>query len=103
MTDFEDSVRRVVRSIPSGTAMTYGEVAAEAGRPGAARGVGSVLRHSTGLPWWRVVGHGGRLVSPDHVKQARLLEAEGCSLTPSRRVMAFDPGVRSIRLRSEPG
>ena len=36
--------------------MTYGEVALEAGYPGAARAVGHLLATSDGaLPWWRVV------------------------------------------------
>jgi alkylated DNA nucleotide flippase Atl1 len=68
--------------------VTYGEVAAEAGRPGAARAVGSFLRVSGGgLPWWRVVGAGGRLVSPSHEQQARLLRGEG-HVVEGRRVRA---------------
>lgn len=57
--------------------MSYGEVAAEAGYPGAARAVGGVLRKSTGLPWWRVVAASGRLVPGIEQEHARLLAAEG--------------------------
>lgn len=57
--------------------MTYGEIALEAGFPGAARAVGNVMARSDGLPWWRVVASNGRLI-PDHEgRQARLLRAEG--------------------------
>ena len=77
MTEFEDAVHAVIASLRPGDVVTYGEVAAEAGYPGAARGVGAVLRGSAGLPWWRVIGAGGRIVSGHAEEQARLLRAEG--------------------------
>ena len=78
---FGVAVARVVRSIPPGEVATYGEVAAEAGFPGAARAVGTHLSRGEGdLPWWRVVTASGRLV-PDHEREhARLLRAEGVAL-----------------------
>ncbi|MFQ5522583.1 MAG: MGMT family protein [Acidimicrobiia bacterium] len=78
MTGFEEAVIEVLRRLEPGEVVTYGEVAAEAGFPGAARAVGNLLR-TTGesLPWWRVVGAGGQLVSPDPAHQARLLAKEG--------------------------
>jgi methylated-DNA-protein-cysteine methyltransferase-like protein len=58
--------------------VTYGEVAAEAGHPGAARAVGHLLARSDGtLPWWRVVTSTGRLVPGHEVEHARRLRAEG--------------------------
>jgi methylated-DNA-protein-cysteine methyltransferase related protein len=74
--------------------VTYGEVAAQAGSPGAARGVGTVLRSSTReLPWWRVVGAGGRLVAPSAETQARLLRAEGVEVERGRvRGVHASPG-----------
>ncbi len=79
---FEDSVIDVVRSIPPGSVLSYGEVAAEAGHPGAARAVGNLLK-TTGaeIPWWRVVGSGGRLVAPAWERQRDLLAAEGVSVS----------------------
>jgi methylated-DNA-protein-cysteine methyltransferase related protein len=67
--------------------MTYGEIALEAGYPGAARAVGTLLARSDSmLPWWRVVNASGRLI-PDHeVEHARRLTAEGVPLTPSGRI-----------------
>ncbi|MFP4234168.1 MAG: MGMT family protein [Nitriliruptoraceae bacterium] len=60
---FARRVQSVVASIPAGQVLTYGEVAAEAGAPGAARAVGNVLAAAgASLPWWRVVAATGRLV-----------------------------------------
>lgn len=74
---FEESVRRVVAGLAPGEVATYGEVAEEAGYPGAARAVGSVLARSDGLPWWRVVTSTGRLVPSHEEEHERLLLAEG--------------------------
>jgi methylated-DNA-protein-cysteine methyltransferase related protein len=79
---FEDAVVAVVRAIPPGEVMTYGEVATEAGHPGAARAVGRILAISADdMPWWRVVGAGLRLVSPSADEQRRLLMDEEWSVT----------------------
>ena len=75
---FEDTVLEVIAAIPRGEVMTYGEVAAEAGHPGAARAVGNLLRTTAeDVPWWRVVGAGWRLVSPAADEQRSLLQTEG--------------------------
>lgn len=78
MTDFEEAVLEAIRSLDRGEVVTYGEVAEQAGYPGAARAVGTVLRNCDGdVPWWRVVGAGGIIRTPDRVRQAELLGAEG--------------------------
>lgn len=82
---FEDAVVAVVRSIPAGEVLTYGEVAAEAGRPGAARAVGRVLATSDDdLPWWRVVTATGRLVPGLEDEHTRRLLDEGVELRSGR-------------------
>jgi methylated-DNA-protein-cysteine methyltransferase related protein len=81
---FADQVRAVVASIPAGDVLTYGEVAAEAGVPGAARAVGNVLAASEGLPWWRVVPASGRLAPDLAARQAELLRAEGVTVSDGR-------------------
>lgn len=86
MTDFEDGVIAVISGLEPGDVVTYGEVAAEAGFPGAARGVGSVLRASDGLPWWRVVGSGGRIRTPNPERQIKLLIDEGVLVVNNRVV-----------------
>jgi methylated-DNA-protein-cysteine methyltransferase-like protein len=83
--EFIDAVTEVIGAIPSGEVMTYGEIALEAGYPGAARAVGHLLAGGGGgrggeLPWWRVVNASGRLVPGHERTHARLLAAEGVPL-----------------------
>ncbi len=49
--------------IPRGQVATYGDVAALAGRPRAARAVGNIMRTARrpGLPYHRVIAAGGRI------------------------------------------
>lgn len=63
MTNFKEKVLKVVRNIPSGETMTYGEVAEAAGRPGAARAVGNIMsrNYNPGVPCHRVILSDGRL------------------------------------------
>lgn len=72
-------LRAMVRRVPRGRVVTYGEVARAAGFPGAARQVAWALHSSRGLPWHRVVGAGGRvLLRGEAALEQRLrLEAEG--------------------------
>ena len=86
MTRFEDAVSEVILALQPGDVVTYGEVAAEAGFPGAARAVGTLLRNTEGLPWWRVVGAGGRIRTPDPARQIRLLTDEGVLVVNDRVV-----------------
>jgi len=78
VTPFEQAVVEVLRAVPAGEVLTYGEVAEEAGFPGRARAVGRFLATGSGdLPWWRVVTASGRLVPGNEREQARRLRAEG--------------------------
>jgi methylated-DNA-[protein]-cysteine S-methyltransferase len=58
---FADRVRDIVRQIPIGETRTYGEVAAAAGHPGAARAVGTVMKNNfdESVPCHRVVRQDG--------------------------------------------
>lgn len=75
--DFTESVIRVLEALEPGDVMAYGEVATEAGYPGAARAVGNLLKTVPGLPWWRVVNAAGRLAPRSEMEQAQRLRAEG--------------------------
>jgi methylated-DNA-protein-cysteine methyltransferase-like protein len=78
VTAFTDAVLQVLLATRPGEVLTYGEVAAEAGFPGAARAVGNYLRHTADtVPWHRVVGAGDRIVARSAAEQAQLLRAEG--------------------------
>jgi methylated-DNA-protein-cysteine methyltransferase-like protein len=82
---FEDRVDAVLRRLRPGEVVTYGEVAEEAGRPGAARAVGRLLATvDADWPWWRVVTANGRLVPGHEAEHARRLRAEGVELRNGR-------------------
>ena len=84
MSAFSERVYACVRRIPRGRIANYGSVAALAGEPRAARGVGyalSRLPSGSDVPWWRVVNRRGA-VSTSRVSgmaqwQRALLESEG--------------------------
>lgn len=80
-TVFTRRVLHVLRRIPAGKVVTYGDVARLAGRPGAARAVGQIMRRADepGLPYHRVIAAGGRLGGFGRLPQmkADLLTAEG--------------------------
>jgi methylated-DNA-protein-cysteine methyltransferase related protein len=82
--EFRTRVCAVIAHLRPGEVVSYGDVAAEAGFPGAARGVGSVLASSDGLPWWRVVMSDGRLAPGKERDQARRLRAEGVTVRSYR-------------------
>ena len=91
MTPFERRVLTIVSRIPAGRVTTYGDVARLAGKPGAARAVGNIMRQADrpGLPYHRVVGAGGALGGYSSLTLKRsLLSAEGLTVTP-RRVLGF--------------
>ena len=83
---FADRVIAVIAALEPGEVVSYGEVAALAGRPGAARAVGAVLAGNgdPDLPWWRVVNAAGRLAPGKEAKQARRLRAEGVTVAGAR-------------------
>ncbi len=59
---FVHRVHSIVRAVPHGRVVTYGQVARLAGRPRAAREVGWIAHAGgDGIPWHRVVNRFGRL------------------------------------------
>jgi methylated-DNA-protein-cysteine methyltransferase-like protein len=85
VTTFQQAVHEVLAALPAGEVITYGEVAAEAGRPGAARAVGRAMATSGAtMPWWRVVAADGRLAPGKEAEQRRRLLAEGVDVGDRR-------------------
>jgi methylated-DNA-[protein]-cysteine S-methyltransferase len=87
LSTFQRRVVKACRAIPPGERRTYGELAAVAGSPGAARAVGSVMANNRVpliVPCHRVVASGGKLggfSSPQGLAMKwRLLELETASL-----------------------
>jgi methylated-DNA-protein-cysteine methyltransferase related protein len=83
--DFRDKVFALIKRIPEGKVMTYGQVALLIGSPGAARQVGMALRGlgddlDNDIPWQRVINAQGGIstykVGTGELQKA-LLESEG--------------------------
>jgi methylated-DNA-protein-cysteine methyltransferase related protein len=86
---FDVAVWTLVRRIPRGRVVTYGQVAALVGIPRAARAVGQAMRRCPpSVPWHRVVnGRGGVSRRPDPTSmltQRLLLGREGVRLLGGR-------------------
>ena len=90
--NFSIRVIQIIKKIPRGKVITYGQAAARAGNPRAARQVAYLLHSSSGkygLPWHRVVnckgmislgkGRGGEM-------QKQLLLDEGVKIDRSDRI-----------------
>lgn len=83
--NFTERVRTVVRGIKKGKTMTYGQVASAAGRPGAARAVGTIMSHNDdkSVPCHRVVRADGKPSGYNGINgpsREALLRAEGVSI-----------------------
>jgi methylated-DNA-protein-cysteine methyltransferase related protein len=79
---YRERVFKLVRRIPRGRVMTYGQIAAILGEGYTPRTVGFVMHSSDGgCPWHRVINSQGacstgRILLPEN-KQQRMLEDEG--------------------------
>jgi methylated-DNA-protein-cysteine methyltransferase-like protein len=84
MDPFERKILEVVRSIPAGSVMSYGQIALYTGNADLAREVGEAmgaLGKSPDFPWWRVLNNAGK-ISIDNPEatpemQRELLAKEG--------------------------
>jgi methylated-DNA-[protein]-cysteine S-methyltransferase len=79
--NFTERVRSIVRSIPKGETLSYGQVAAAAGSAGAARAVGSIMKNNydKSIPCHRVIkadGSVGEYNRGGSETKKKLLEAE---------------------------
>ncbi|WP_099159191.1 MGMT family protein [Virgibacillus ndiopensis] len=92
MKPFTANVIDIIKQIPKGTVMTYGQVARMAGSPRGARQVVRILhtmskKHQ--LPWHRVVNRNGQIVLKDNegaMNQKWLLEDEGIVVSEAGQV-----------------
>jgi O-6-methylguanine DNA methyltransferase len=108
VSDFTTRVLATVRRIPPGRVATYGDVAAIAGRPGAARAVGNIMStcRSRDVPCHRVVAAAGRLGGYGGATALKrsLLMAEGISVRGERirdfSACRWAPGPRTARRRA---
>ena len=93
MKHFYEQVYELVRQVPAGSVVTYGQVAAMLGSPRSARAVGYALRYlprGTDVPWQRVINHKGeispRFPAESPLIQRALLESEGVAFDANDRV-----------------
>lgn len=87
LSEFAKNVYWEVKKIPVGKVATYGQIARLAGRPGAARAVGTLMRNcpqEMGCPCHRVISGNGKLAPEgtfgEEGEQERRLAAEGISV-----------------------
>jgi alkylated DNA nucleotide flippase Atl1 len=81
--DFVDHVLEVVRAIPPGRVMTYGDVAATLGSRGA-RAVGQIMaRYGSDVPWWRVIRASGHPPVGHEHRALTFYQSEGTALKGS--------------------
>lgn len=92
MQPFTAEVVRVLKDIPTGYVVSYGQVARMAGSPRAARQVVRILHTMSekhGLPWHRVVNIRGEIAVPNEESrelQRMLLKSEGVAFLADGRV-----------------
>lgn len=86
MQTFTTNVLTIIKQIPPGKIMTYGQVAAAAGSPKAARQVTRILHSMSAkynLPWHRVVNVHGQIVLKEQAArdfQKQTLQEEGVEI-----------------------
>lgn len=92
MNSFTEKAIDVIKNIPEGKVMTYGQVAKLAGSPRAARQVVRIL-HSMSkkhrLPWHRVINSKGEIAIQDDQylhEQVLSLEHEGVEIRNNRTI-----------------
>jgi len=108
MSGFRERVIHVVKAVPYGRVVTYGQVALLAGAPRAARHVGYVLRglhQDSDNPWHRVVNAQGKIstyrVGVGELQRA-LLEHEGIEFDGEERIdlarYRWEPGLEWLEV-----
>lgn len=100
-----DKVYAAVKRIPRGRVITYGQLAKMLRLPGGARTAGFAIAacpSGRGIPWHRVVGAGGRLLTQEPVSslQRRLLESEGTLFAGTRVDIAKHQWAKAAPLKS---
>ena len=111
-----EAVYDAVRALPTGTVITYGDLAERVGRPAShARVVANILGRRPqndatnaaehDIPWWRVVRADGGLLGPDHEMddhRKRWVAWAKAQLAEEGVAFTNDGRVASIAGRSKP-
>jgi methylated-DNA-protein-cysteine methyltransferase-like protein len=96
-----NSIYTMVKKIPRGWVITYGQLAKALRLSGGARTAGRAMAacpSGKGVPWHRVVGAGGKLLirEPHASLQRKLLESEGLTLA-EKRILDFKNHVWNFK------
>ncbi len=90
-----EKIWRTLQQVPYGRVVTYGQLADLAGQPGRARLAARALKLAPAerrLPWYRVIGAGGRITIPKHSpgyrRQIEHLRSEGVTVNQGRVKMS---------------
>lgn len=92
MNDFSKKVIKIIKNIPKGKTMSYGEIARVAGKNRGAREVSRILHSCTekyNLPWHRVINSQGKisLSGEKGSIQKEILEQEGIHFDKNSRII----------------
>jgi len=87
-------ILQVVRMVPAGKVISYGQIAMYTGNPKEAREVGWAMRElgkNHDIPWWRVINNAGEISingnpDADAKMQRSLLENEGVKVSEELKV-----------------
>lgn len=101
MTEFTEEVIKIIKSIPKGKVMTYGQIAATAGNPWGARQISRILSSMSrkyDLPWHRVINSKGKisLKGEDYFIQMSKLADEGVKVINNK--IDFDKYLYQYRI-----
>ncbi|MFD1862194.1 MGMT family protein [Planococcus chinensis] len=92
MQPFTEKAISIIKGIPPGMVMTYGQVAAYAGSPRGGRQVARLLHSMSGkydLPWHRVVNAQGQIMIQDpeaRFAQQTFLQQEGVEVSVNGKI-----------------
>ena len=108
MEPFTERVVEIIKNIPEGKVMTYGQIAAVAGSPRGARQVVRALHTLTdkyNLPWHRVINSKGEIGLKDYESnnvQKLLLESEGVKFTKENKINLNEFQLQGYNILKEP-
>ena len=90
--DFTKRVIKIIKGIPEGKVMTYGQIAFMAGKPNGARQISWILNsmsENEKLPWHRVINSMGKISLPEGFgleEQIYRLTREGVEFDENNRI-----------------
>ncbi|GAA4873603.1 MGMT family protein [Ferrimonas pelagia] len=111
MSQSTEKIWKTLQQVPTGKVVTYGQLADLAGLPGRARLAARALRvapKEMALPWYRVIGAGGKISipkdNPGFARQMELLRSEEVVVNNGRLKLSeyqWQPDLADLMWRLE--